>query len=217
MLTNQIKHVNIGTLFAHPLNKKLYGSKVLDKSFFVSMREIGQLEPITILKMALGGEPKTYVLSGHRRFLAAKQLGWKTIEAREADVDPTDLVKVEQYLIEANRQRPKSWEQRGREFKELWRIEIVFAKQRRAATLKQGPKAPVREIFPQRGGGKARDIAAEKSSLNLSGRAAANFVEIIDAADAKNENARTALDAINANTKTISRAYRELFPKTAAL
>src|SRR6266566_999352 len=138
------------------------------------------------------GGQRTYVLSGHRRFLAAKQIGMRTIPARQADVDPNDPIAVEQFLIEANRQRVKSWEQRGREFKELWRIEIAFAKQRQRLSLKKRiGNTKGKEIFPDPQRGQARDIAADKSSLNLSGRAAADFVKIIDAADAGDERART--------------------------
>lgn len=212
-MSDKITHVKIGNLLAHPLNKKLYGDRVVDKSFYVSVRELGVLEPITIATLSLDGSGlKTYVLSGHRRFLAAKQLGHKTIPARIADVDTTNPAKVEQYLIEANRQRAKTWEQRGREFKELWRIETEFAKQRQRLSLGQGVSGGKgMEPVPDLKRGTARDIAAEKSSLNLTGRAAADFVKIIDAADAGSVAARSALDAINTEEKKITPAFKELF------
>jgi len=210
---SKVRYVDIGTLLAHPLNKKLYGNR-LDKQFVISIRDLGQLEPIQIATFSLDGQsPKTYILSGHRRVLALKQLNQRLVKVIDADVDTSDPVKVEQLLIDFNRQRIRSWEERGREFKELWRIEIALAKQRQI-TSTGGNERQLREIFPQAGrAGKARDIAADKSSLNLSGRAAADFVRIIDAADAGDERARTALDAINANTKTISRAFKELYSK----
>jgi hypothetical protein len=207
-MTQKISLVNVGTLLAHPLNRRLYGDVEVDKSFIASVRELGVLEPITILKMpSLNGEggQRTYVLSGHRRFLAAKQLRIPRIPAREADLNPNDTVAVEQFLIEANRQRVKTTEQTGREVKELLRIEAVFAKQRQKLSKGRGIKG--RANLPHLIG-KSRDIAAEK--VGLGARTADKLIRIIDLADAGNAKARAVLDEVNAREKSIDRAFKEI-------
>lgn len=53
-----------------------------------SMKKLGQLEPIT----HVGG----VIVKGYRRWLAARQLGWETIEAHELEGDPEALRAIAQ-------------------------------------------------------------------------------------------------------------------------
>ena len=61
-----------------------------------SMKRYGQINPITLTK-------RNVLITGERRLLAAKSLGWKTINALIIDA-PDDAEKLE-YEIEENIQR----------------------------------------------------------------------------------------------------------------
>jgi ParB-like chromosome segregation protein Spo0J len=208
--TGKEVQLNVGDLLSHPLNTKLYGEREADKSLQASIEKLGVLEPITVLTMpALDGKggQRTYVLSGHRRVLAAKKAQLKKIPARYADIDPKDNLAVEEFIIEANRQRVKTEEQRGREIIELLRIEKIRARDRQLATLRKGSRRPVRANLPTRGG-RAMDIAAE--SLGMARRSAEKLVKIIEAVDAGNEKARAALDAVNDRKRSIDKAFKAI-------
>ena len=205
MSTSKEVQVNVGDLLSHPLNTRLYGEREADKTLQASIEKHGVLEPITVLTMpgldGKGGH-RTYVLSGHRRVLAAKKAQIKRIPARYADIDPKDTLAVEEFIIEANRQRVKTEEQRGREFLELLRIERVRARER------QGTRTDIVANLPPSSMGKARDKAAE--SLGIGSRTAEKLLKIIEAADAGNEKARAALDAVNDRKKSIDKAFKEI-------
>ena len=61
-----------------------------------SMKRFGQICPIVITK-------KNILIAGGRRLEAARQLGWRTINAVVADI-PNELTKLE-YEVEENIQR----------------------------------------------------------------------------------------------------------------
>jgi hypothetical protein len=210
MKNETIFHPNVGTLLAHPLNRKVYGNEPLDIGLMESMRNVGVLEPILVVKMKSSTGVRYYVVSGHRRFLAAKKLGHKTIPARELAINPDDSAAIEQVLIEANRQRNKTWEQKGREFIERRRIESEMGKRRRLSTLKQGNKLPDVAILPPRERGKARDIAAEKSGTGLGARTLEKLAKLIEAKDSDVPGAWALLDMVNENAKSINQAFKEL-------
>jgi ParB-like chromosome segregation protein Spo0J len=77
----EVFQARMNELVAHPLNRKLYGDEDIEKEFVASVRANGIIEPITIASLPVDGDPRkgaarrTYVLSGHRRFLAAKNSG----------------------------------------------------------------------------------------------------------------------------------------------
>jgi hypothetical protein len=209
-----ITAMEVGKLLAHPLNRKLYGNESLDVGLLESVRNLGIIEPITVITMRsldpteyADGAGRTYVLSGHRRFLVAKQLALKTIPVRWSELDPNDVVAVERHLIESNRQRVKTPEQVGREVRELLRIEKMSAKQR------QGARTDIVAILPPSSMGKARDKAAE--AVGMGARTADKLIKIIDAADAGDLRARTLLDAVNERKRSIDNAFKELKPAAA--
>lgn len=210
MATSKEVQLNVGDLLSHPLNAKLYGEREADKTLQASIEKHGVLEPVTVLTMPAfdGKGQRTYVLSGHRRVLAAKKAQLKKIPARYADIDPKDNLAVEEFIIEANRQRVKTEEQRGRECLELLRIEGIRARERQARSAGGKGKRLLGEKFPEAIKGRARDKAAE--SLGMSGRTAQKLLNVIEAADAGNEKARAALDAVNDRKKSIDKAFKEI-------
>ena len=77
--------IHVDNLRPLPLNEQLYGSPELDENFVESIAATGVLEPIITAWMSFnGGESfDRYIVSGHRRWLAAKQVGIKQIPARD--------------------------------------------------------------------------------------------------------------------------------------
>jgi hypothetical protein len=137
----------LAQLAIHPFNAKVYGDEKPSQELIESMRKVGQLEPILVARVGrsrnahqpLGAytyktDPvQYYILSGNRRYHAAKKLGWTEVDVRCIRGDNPTQLEIEQIIIEANRQRIKTAEQKAREFKELKRIESLLAKERQGA------------------------------------------------------------------------------------
>lgn len=136
--------MNIDNLHPHPLNAKLYAESVADPVLVESIKQVGVLEPIVFANMPVDADGNIvedrfedhyclYIVSGHRRFFAAKAAGLKKVPVRaiHGGANCTDnILGVEQFLIESNRQRVKTDLQIQNEVRELTRIEAELAKQR---------------------------------------------------------------------------------------
>lgn len=192
-------------LTEHPLNKKIYGDQPPSQELIDSIRNMGVLSPIII-------NADRQILSGTQRWKALKILadegvadilsaygGGSCVYAICAKQSNGKGLAGERLLIEANRQRVKTPEQKAREFTELKRIESELAKQRE----KQGrAKLPHPETA-----GKARDKAA--AAVNLSGRTAEKLEKVVAAADAGDAVARTELNALNSGeSRSVDAAYK---------
>jgi hypothetical protein len=109
--------------------------------------------------------------------------------------------QAEQLLIESNRQRVKTLEQKGREFRELTRIEAALAKER----MLGGRKIDPRKNFSK---GRAEDNAA--AALGMSRPTAKKLEAVVKKADSGDSEARAALDALNENRMSVDAAYRKV-------
>ena len=69
--------IDIKKIKPNPTNDEIYTSTDLS-TLKQSLERNGQLEPIVINKQNL-------IISGHRRYFSAVQLGWKEIEVRVAE------------------------------------------------------------------------------------------------------------------------------------
>ena len=96
-------------LTEHPENIKIYGEVSGLEELETSLRENGQLEPLSITKNGL-------VISGNRRLAAMRNLGWSDCEVRLTSV-PNQVVA----LVEHNRYRVKTKKQILREGRALER------------------------------------------------------------------------------------------------
>jgi len=105
----------------HPINIDIYGSENVDRDLVESIRSKGILEPIVIKDNGI-------ILSGHRRWLAAKELRLEEVPCRVIAFE-TDLDEKEA-LIEFNRQRIKTFEQKMKEADYLFGIESERAELR---------------------------------------------------------------------------------------
>lgn len=101
-----------GDLRPHPLNDEIYGDGA-DSDLVESIRNKGILNPLLITHDNL-------IISGHRRWEAAITIGLDELPV--VIFGSTDELDIEEALIESNRQREKTNEQIGREFKHLKRI-----------------------------------------------------------------------------------------------
>ena len=101
----EVELVDIGDIKASPENDDLYGAVKRDTQMEVliaSIRERGLEEPLII---SVDG----YVISGHRRLFACRQLRWRQIPCRRKEVRRTDNLKTwHRTLAEYNPQRIKS-------------------------------------------------------------------------------------------------------------
>lgn len=93
----------------HPLNETIYGDRA-DGDLIESIRQRGVLNPILVTGDNL-------IVSGHRRWGAAIAAGLETVPVVVYTGD--DVLDIEEALIESNRQRSKTNEQIGREYKRL--------------------------------------------------------------------------------------------------
>jgi ParB family chromosome partitioning protein len=111
-LSETIKHVQPQMLKPHPINEKIYGQEAVDQGLKDSISEGGIIEELQVT-------PDHTVISGHRRRLAAIELGLETVPVRvRYDLDTDE--KIVWALIEANRlQRDKTFEQKLREIMEI--------------------------------------------------------------------------------------------------
>jgi hypothetical protein len=93
-------------LRAHPLNATIYGEPDTDPAFVESIREEGIITPLTI-------DQDDQIISGHRRWQAAKLLSLDRVPVTVRHIaDPLDAIRL---LIEANRQRTRTYSQLMRE------------------------------------------------------------------------------------------------------
>ena len=131
--------IDVRRLKPHPLNETIYGDRA-DADLIASVKARGVLNPILITSQYL-------IVSGHRRWGAAIATGLEVVPVVVFGSD--DPLDVEEALIESNRQRQKTNEQIGREYKETKRI--IAAKEGRqganqytakTASGSQEPEAP---------------------------------------------------------------------------
>lgn len=96
----------------HPLNEEIYGDRT-DADLIESIRTKGILNPLLVTSDGR-------IISGHRRWGAALAIDLDMVPV--VTFGSTDDLDIEEALIESNRQRTKTNEQIGREYKHLKRI-----------------------------------------------------------------------------------------------
>jgi len=189
------------TLIPHPINAAIYGDGP-DAELVDSIETQGILTPLIITETGI-------ILSGHRRWAAAKKLSLPTVPVIISPL--TDDLDVREAVIESNRQRDKTTEQRGREYTEIKAIETERARRRMATS---GPGVyggkPGVENLPQAVLGKSRDIAAGK--VGMSGKTAEKAATVVKAVDTLREQGKLkeAEELRRAlNSKPVSSSYRK--------
>jgi len=193
-----MRSIETNNLKPHPLNAELYQEEAVPNDFLKSVEKMGVLNPLLILEDGT-------ILSGHRRYLAAKVLGLTRVPVRVCSLeDPLDIAEA---IIESNRQREKTYSQMMREGEMLAKIEATRARERQLSGLKQGDITPVPQNFVGRG--EAIDRVAEKVGIG-SGEQYRKGKKVWDAAQEGNEIAAEQVRKLDADEITIHKALRIL-------
>lgn len=104
----------------NPLSIAIYGEVEDVSDLAENMKQVGQITPITI-------KPDGIIISGHRRYRAARQAGIILVNVEVKT--PRDKDEEEFWIISANKQREKTADQLYREGK---RLEAIFSKMAKA-------------------------------------------------------------------------------------
>ncbi len=73
-MKKQVLSIKLAALYMHAISKSIYSYKKEEVLSLAKTMEDGQLEPIVI-------NSKNEILSGNLRYLAAKHLGWDSLDA----------------------------------------------------------------------------------------------------------------------------------------
>jgi len=206
--SGDISEADPSNLRPHPKNTEIYGDTDdvddLDATFKESVAEKGVLEPLVITN---GKE----IISGHRRWLAARDAGLTSVPVRYSEFD-SDLAEREA-LIEFNRQREKTPGQIVNEFEEMLAVERERAKERQEEMGRTHGDDPSGNVSER---GEARDKAAEKVNADVSGRTLEKGKTVKDKAESDDEPeevreaAREAWDGLQSGDESFNSAYEEV-------
>ncbi|MCK9520795.1 MAG: ParB N-terminal domain-containing protein, partial [Dehalococcoidia bacterium] len=145
-------------IFPHPENVKIYGDEKPDEGLIESIKENGILEMLIITE---DGK----IISGHRRWLAAKECGLEKIPCIIRRYDTPLAEKHE--IVEHNRQREKSHIQKMREGEvhEEWEREQARRRQRTSGEGVYGGK-PLKENLPEAVPYQSRDAVGAELGMS---------------------------------------------------
>ena len=196
--TTSLKH--------HPLNQLIYGDLNPDDELKTSIQRNGILTPLLI-------SDDDRILSGHRRFLCAKESGIENVPIMVSPLK--DELEIEEALINANIQRQKTKEQIAREYMKLKEIEREKAKQRQSAAggdrkSDESRKSPTQNSAEAISKGESRKKASSK--LGISHDTGEKAVKVVLMADGlkkagKVDEARNLLDTLN--NKSVNQAHKD--------
>jgi len=201
--SGDISEADPEALEPHPKNKEIYGDTDetgdLDETFRESVAEKGVLEPLVITD-------GKQIISGHRRWLAAKAAGLDSVPVRYSEFD-SELVEREA-LIEFNRQREKTPGQLVNEFEEMLAIITQRQGQGERNDLK-GTSGNVSGSYQS----ESREKAAEKVNADVSGRTLEKGKKVKDKAESDDEPdevreaAREAWEGLQNGDESFNSAY----------
>ena len=162
----QTHRVPLARLRVHPKNAEIYGEEDVT-TLQQSIAESGWIRPLTVT-------PEYVIISGHRRYLAAKELGYTDIPV-EIEHFSSQEAMLERLLRE-NENRGKTPEQQIREGMTWEPIEKIRARERQGA--RNDPTSG--KIFPEVE--RVRDIIARRVGLG-SGKTYEKGKEVVEAID----------------------------------
>lgn len=190
---------DISSLSRHSSNESIYGDATdVGDDFIESVDNHGILVPLVISK-------EDVIVSGHRRFSAAQELGfeWVPVVVRQFD----DEFAIREAIVEYNRQRDKTYSQRMREADELEAVERERAKRR------QGNRTDLRDNCPTSSPsseyGRTRDKMAELVGAS-SGRTYSRERKVWKAAKTGDPVAKQEVNKIDRGDSTPSGAWSQV-------
>jgi len=190
----------------HPKNKEIYGDTGaiddLDETFKQSVAEKGVLEPLVI---TTGKQ----IVSGHRRWLAAKAADVDAVPVRYTEFDG-ELAEREA-LVEFNRQREKTPGQLVNEFEEMLEIEKQRAKEREKKGGEVGGEGSDNVTQPlEEESGRAREKAAEQIGADVSGQTLEKGMEVKEKAEKGDETAQEEWEKLQQGDTSFHRAKKNV-------
>ena len=165
----------LDTLQPHRTNIEIYGD-CADGDLLGSVKEKGVYNPLLVTT-------DDRIISGHRRWDAAKKASLEELPVVVFDSD--DELDIEEALIESNRQRQKSNEQIGREYKKL--KEIINQRQSRQGSNQYKAKAGESASQNQLDEAK-RPVEKAAQKVGVSQPTADKASQVVDAIDQAEEN-----------------------------
>jgi ParB/RepB/Spo0J family partition protein len=199
------QHLPLGKIIDHPINHAIYQDN-FDDDLVESVRVNGVLNPITVCRHPGGS---FVCLSGHRRRQAAKLAGLTEVPAMVIRDDVPEYLQVIM-VIESNRQRDKTPEQKTRETTELAKAREFAAKTRMKAGKKQ-ESDPGKNVSQGRDES-ARALAQAAKETGLGSRPTAEkaikVVKKIDELTAAGETVKAEQLREVLNTSSVSKAAR---------
>ncbi len=196
-----LRESKLADLKNHPVDAEIYGEPTVDDELLSSIKSNGILDPLVATKDGV-------ILSGHRRKNHGMKAGLKTANvlwARHAMSDDEQVVNI----VESNRYREKSTEQKAREFGRLSEALAAMARKRQA----HGKTAPGKTLggnSPQANAGRAKDQAAEQVGMDRStAEKALEVAKNIDQAVAAGDKKRAEELRTKLNEKSVSAAHRQ--------
>jgi hypothetical protein len=145
----------------HPRNVEIYTLSNID-DLVQSIGDVGLLSPLVIDK-------KNQVISGNRRLSAIRELGWKKVDVKVADVNDDEVVPL---LIHHNKQRVKSTREILNEY---FALEKIHGKGRGTRNDLINPTWG--QTDPCARNPKTRDIIAEKIGVSSTQMGRLLFIE----------------------------------------
>ena len=194
----EVQQRHIHSLQPHPLNQQTYGDRTeLEDSFLSSIEANGIHTPLT-------ATPDGLLISGHRRWEAAKRLCIETVPVIVREF--ADELEQKEAVIDHNRYREKTFSQKMREADVLHEIEAERARRR------QGQRTDLRENVPDGEDGdfgRTRDIVAEQINIG-SGKTYDYARTVWEAAKDEDPVATHQVDKLDRDDQSISRAYKKV-------
>jgi ParB family chromosome partitioning protein len=202
----EIRRIGLGDLRANPFSISIYGDPDAEIDDLVeSVRVHGILVPLVVAPEESGWE----VISGHRRLSCARRLSLPEVPCEIRLLRARS--ERRRAVLEYNRQRRKTFSQLMREADALESLEAAAARRRRLANLRQfepeHESSECRNSDARRG----RTDAAIAQALGIGGKDLYRQARAVwRAAQSDDPRALSALALLDAGTKTIHAAYKDL-------
>jgi len=200
--SGDVTELKPGELGPHPKNAEIYGdtetAEDLPETFVESVREKGVLEPLVITN-------GKQIISGHRRWLAAKHVGLDRIPVRKTTFD--DELTEREALVEFNRQRKKTPGQVVNEFEEMLAIEQERAKERQGQRSDLSDSTSAKDFTEVE---RATEKAAEKVNADVSGRTLEKGLDVKKKAESGDETAQREWQKLQEGDTSFHRAKKNV-------
>ena len=201
-----IRAIPVAKLRPNPFSLATYGDPAAEVDDLIDgIRQQGILVPLVVVRAGAGWE----VLSGHRRLACATALGLADVPCQVRDL-PTGAAR-RKAVLEYNRQRRKTFSQMMREADALESLLAAAARRRQVATLRQNQDDPAVDVRRDSDGRPGRTDSAVARAIGLGGKDAYRQARAVwRAAQADDPRARSAVAQLDAGTKTIHAAHKDL-------